>query len=613
LRNQGKAEAFVAAMWIERLRSARIGTRPLDPSQSAFVVTRLAVGACALLATLAYLAFSGAPPATRATLFLLTEAPLLSVIVLMCSGDLRNAQAASIVGWLVLAIGLEAMTDGLEMTAAVLFVVALIEAILTFDFRWIVGVSVGALGGLALHAARLWTTSSSAEASGLLIAAPLLIYVVALAAAAAAQHAAQARANRTPAHDLQMLISAMDDLVLRFDRSGAVLSIFGDKHMSYGLDARDLIGRGLFQRVHVADRPAFLKLIADAFDADSAVSAHLRIQMSATHTASGRFVEPYFASFDARVRHMATETEKEGPSVVCVLRDVTSARRTEEEAAAARQETAIAVESKTRFLANVSHELRTPLNAIIGFSEMLGNEALEPPDPAKRREYAKIISDSGHHLLEVVNTILDMSKIESGSMQVFPEPFVLPALVNQCCDMVQLRAEQSNIALLRDYHAGLDEVVADKRACKQILINLLSNALKFTPRGGRVKMRVRPEGNFVALSVIDSGVGIDAKDLERVGDPFFQASSAHDRAYEGTGLGLSVVRGLVGLHGGAIAIESAPRIGTTVTVRLPLDCRNQPLSTPAKIDVITRHGAIAHGPSADFERADQQKMVKKIA
>ena len=143
-----------------------------------------------------------------------------------------------------------------------------------------------------------------------------------------------------------------------------------------------------------------------------------------------------------------------------------------------------------------------------------------------------------------------MSKIELGSMQIFPEPFSLPKLVEQCCDMIQIKADQGQVTLARECRGDLEEVVADKRACKQILLNLLSNAVKFTPPRGTVTVRLRPEGNSLVLAVSDTGIGIGADDLARLGDPFFQASSSHDRSYEGTGLGLSVVRGLVGLHGG---------------------------------------------------------------
>ena len=241
---------------------------------------------------------------------------------------------------------------------------------------------------------------------------------------------------------------------------------------------------------------------------------------------------------------------------------------------------------------------------------MLASEELEPREAEKRREYANIIRDSGIHLHEVVSMILDMSKIESGSMQIFPEPFSLPKLVEQCCDMIQIKADQGQVTLARECRGDLEEVVADKRACKQILLNLLSNAVKFTPPRGTVTVRSRPEGNSLVLAVSDTGIGIGPDDLARLGDPFFQASSSHDRSYEGTGLGLSVVRGLVGLHGGAIAVESALKLGTTVTVRLPLDGRScDQGATTTKIETIARRHAAAQGEDI----GQDQDRVKKIA
>jgi cell cycle sensor histidine kinase DivJ len=222
---------------------------------------------------------------------------------------------------------------------------------------------------------------------------------------------------------------------------------------------------------------------------------------------------------------------------------------------------------------------------------MLSNPALEPAAAEKRRDYATIIHQSGQHLLAVVNGILDASKIESGSFDIHPEAFDLHDLIGQCCDMVGLKAEQTGVRLQREVAPGAGELVGDKRACKQIVLNLLSNALKFTPEGGRVAIAARPDGNSVLITVSDTGVGIAARDLPRLGDPFFQARAAYDRPADGTGLGLSVVRGLVGLHGGSIAIESAPGQGTRVSVRLPLDCRRVPAAPASvtKIETISRY------------------------
>ncbi|MCW2317939.1 His Kinase A (phospho-acceptor) domain-containing protein [Rhodoblastus acidophilus] len=265
---------------------------------------------------------------------------------------------------------------------------------------------------------------------------------------------------------------------------------------------------------------------------------------------------------------------------------------------------------RQRLLANVSHELRTPLNAIIGFSEMLANPDLAPKNPEQQREYARIINASGQHLLSIVNTILDMSKIESGVFAIEPEHFDLGALVDFSCDLVKLKAEEKHIELLAACAPNMGDIVADKRACKQILLNLLSNAVKFTPEGGKVAVSARAEGRLVVLNVSDTGIGVTPGELQRLGDPFYQARATYDRPYEGAGLGLSIVRGLVALHGGAISFASAPNEGASVTVKLPLDCREAERADAlsARIETVSRRdGAHKH------HSLHAHHQVKKIA
>lgn len=607
------------ASWIEHFVHESVAARPLEAARhKSFIVARLVVAACVLLATPLWLFFYGLPAASQSLIFFLAQTPLIAVVFLARTGNLRIAQSISIFGWLGMAIAVHGLTDGFETISIALLTISLVEAALTPEIVMVFVIEAATMDVLALTAGLRFPKANFATFEhstrvGILLA-PLLLYIALVAISAIRAENARAHADAQNARDLRLLTDAIGDIVLHLDRTGAVSSIVGDMHSNYGLGRRDLIGRGFFQRVHIGDRPAFLKLVSDAVDRDTPTTAVLRVQVGVTRSASGKYVEPIFNYFEARMcRAESTQDENvdsKAPAV-CILRDVTAAKRAEEAIAAARSESERVAAAKTRFLANVSHELRTPLNAIIGFSEMLADQGLAPSEPAKQREYAEIISQSGHHLLEVVNTILDMSKIESGAMQLFPEPFSLPGLVDQCCDMMQLKADQSGVTLAHDYRHDVDEIVADKRACKQILINLLSNAVKFTPPGGRVKVRLRPDGNLLAVTVVDSGIGISAGDLARLGDPFFQASESLDRTYEGTGLGLSVVRGLVGLHGGSITVESAPRSGTSVTVRLPLDCRGQTVNGPvsAEIETIARHGAAQYGSDVGFE----QETVKKIA
>ncbi|MFY9629127.1 MAG: HAMP domain-containing sensor histidine kinase [Methylocystis sp.] len=617
MRNSIDVLPTIVLEWLEMLAPKGAAKDPVeDARQKLFIAARFAAGFSALVSAPMWLFIFGVPSIQHVAQFILALTPLASIAVLKSTGDFRLAQNISICGWLALAISVGASTLGHEAIMISLLIIAMIEGALTMQVSVVIGI-VSIAFGLLFFEVSLPSSLAATATDRVALAcavAPLLLYMAALSVGAIFVEHARARWDRRNARDLRLLSDALGDIVVHFDRTGAVSSIIGDTHRTYGLETRDLLARGFFQRVHVADRPAFLKLVSDAISTSAPSNAVLRLQVGGAVNLEGGYVEPVFNYFDARICHVETgRREAYDPSapVVCILRDVTAAHQAEEEIAAARREAELAMAGKTRFLANVSHELRTPLNAIIGFSEMLGNVELEPQEPEKRREYARIISDSGHHLHEVVNSILDMSKIESGLMQIFPEPFAMPDLVEQCCDMIQLKADQGMITLTRDYPEDLEELVADKRACKQILINLLSNAVKFTPPNGNVTVRVWPEGNSLNLSVSDNGIGIAPNDLAHLGEAFFQASSSHDRAYEGTGLGLSVVRGLVGLHGGAIAVESALKAGTTVTVRFPLDGRGHPdyANASTKIEAIARHGLATPGQDISHE----QEMVKKIA
>jgi cell cycle sensor histidine kinase DivJ len=218
----------------------------------------------------------------------------------------------------------------------------------------------------------------------------------------------------------------------------------------------------------------------------------------------------------------------------------------------------------------MSHELRTPLNAIIGFSEMIAQEDVLRIDAARRKEYAQLINDSGQHLLSVVNGILDISKMESGNFEISLEPFApRPALIN-CCNLLALKARENGIDLVTVAPENLPQLVGDAKAFKQIVLNLVSNAIKFTERGGTVTVAAEADRSRLTVRVTDTGVGISAEDIKRIGDPFFQAGKTYQRRHEGTGLGLSIVKSLVALHGGEMSLQSKIDEGTTVTIMLPL-------------------------------------------
>ena len=220
----------------------------------------------------------------------------------------------------------------------------------------------------------------------------------------------------------------------------------------------------------------------------------------------------------------------------------------------------------------MSHELRTPLNAIIGFSEMIEHQLLGPVENKKYSEYATGIRESGEHLLDLISDILDMSKIEAGKYSLDLSSLRMGEIIKAAVKMVKGRAEEGKIRLEIDEEIAKDiKLVADARALKQIILNILTNAVKFTKEGGSVWMECHPREEHLTLKICDTGIGIPANQLASVLRPFEQVSTHYTKDYEGTGLGLSITKELVELHGGSINIESTVDIGTAVTIRLPYD------------------------------------------
>jgi len=406
------------------------------------------------------------------------------------------------------------------------------------------------LAGLGIVSALLFTTA-------------IALLVEQLARTSALLHRAEEDRYR-------LLAQNMTDVITRHDRSGAVLFVSPTAEQMLGAKAEDLHGQGLFDRVHVADRPGYLKALSDAAADGGSRSVEFRARRDGTAEAAD------FIWIEMRCRaleHTKGQLEPER-EVVAVMRDITQRKQEAEAIELARAEAERANAAKSRFLATMSHELRTPLNAVIGFSEMLCKESALMIDAARRHEYAELINESGCHLLSVVNGILDMSKIETGNFAITPEPFSPRQAIEDCSGLLALKARELGIELTTVLAGELPDIVADKRALNQIMLNLVSNAIKFTDRGGRITVSAMNEGSTFAVTVADTGVGIDSEDMARIGDPFFQARSSYDRRHDGTGLGLSIVKGLVALHGGDMEIASRIGEGTSITIRLPVDCES---------------------------------------
>ena len=252
-----------------------------------------------------------------------------------------------------------------------------------------------------------------------------------------------------------------------------------------------------------------------------------------------------------------------------VVSDITERKESEQALLRAKEQAEAANRAKNGFLATMSHELRTPLNVIIGFAEAIMSDMLETLGDSPYRDYARDIHQSGHQLLGIINDILDLTRLESGDLALTEDKVDLAALVKGVVAALQERADTKDIALLAALPQPLPPLWADARAMKQILRNLVTNAVKFTPRGGRVTVAVAVDNQGLALKVIDTGIGMTADEIEIARTPFRQVETTLTRASEGAGLGLPLTESLARLHGGTVQIDSGKGRGTTVTLRLP--------------------------------------------
>ena len=546
----------------------------------AFMALRLAGSLAAFAAFPVFLALRGAPSALESAVFAWLIAPILLSWFLSRTGRYEIAHALSSLSLAGLVMAIAANTGGMSSFAAVWLVLLPLEAALSASRRAVAFAAALAsscaallilLGQLDLlpapdtHGMSSNMLMTIAVASATFYAAGLAFGVEALVRTSASLLSLEEDRYR-------LLARNMGDVISRHRRNGAVQFISPAAEPMLGTPIARLLGHGLFDRVHVADRPAYLTALSDVASGGNARSVEFRLRRD-LQRAGKLNGEVDFVWVEMRCRPLepsSTAAASSEAEVVAVMRDVTDRKIQEQALDLARNAAEQADAAKTRFLATMSHELRTPLNAIIGFSEMIVREEALKLDAARRREYAQLIYDSGQHLLSVVNGILDMSKMESGNFEISPEPFAPRAALVNCCDLLALKARERGIDLVTDAPRDLPAVTGDPRAFRQIVLNLVFNAIKFTERGGKVTVSAAAEGSRLVLRVTDNGVGIAPDDLKRIGDPFFQAGKTYQRRHEGTGLGLSIVKSLVGLHSGEMTVQSKIGEGTTVTVTLPM-------------------------------------------
>lgn len=572
--------------WSESLKS--LGERLVhatvtDPYERAAQMRLFAValGAQPLIAFAVFSAASGVLPVAH----VLAMAGLAAgtALAVVCAVSMSGQSVfAGLVGLLVLSALCAASVAAAGGMAGPMAVLAIVPAV---ESWWVRRSRIGLMTGLVFSASIVIALAiigpiGAHAAPGWLALAPLLWIATLLLRL----HSAQDRMTRArqEADEAAAQAELLPVVTLRLDRDGLVETASSRARSVLGLHPGLLLGDGLFKRLHVTDRVSWLTAVADIRDGAPGGEAALRIRLPEREDGEAPAMQAFHARF-ARTRSGET---------IVFLSDDSRNEDLRRELDKVRENAESGSAAKNRFLASVSHELRTPLNAIIGFADILDQELFGGFEDPRQKEYVGLISRSGQHLLSVVNAILDVSKIESGAYAIHAEAFDFREAAAMPCSIAEQQAAARNIAVVKALGADLSELVADRRAVQQILINLLSNAVKFTPEGGKVTLGARRAGDHFTFWVNDTGIGIAEQDLKRLGQPFMQIQNDYTRNFEGTGLGLSLVKGLVQLHGGMIAIDSAPGEGTCVSVTLPVSgAKNAPrrLTEAAREEERTSH------------------------
>ncbi len=561
--------------WFETLVHPSVKTdRVIRARHRSFISSHFLGGLLALCVIPVYLAVFGPPDLVEALAFAWFVSPVTIAVLLSKTGRYKTAHTISAINLSGLVTFAATLTGGLSSFLIAWMLVVPIEAALSASKRVIVVAmtcAIAALFGLwgAEFLAILPAPRQLGLSDGLLLVlgtGSAIAYAGGVALSVHNIHKESEQSVRDSERRYRLMSENATDLITRHRPNGHVLFASLGAERFVGCTAETLMGEGFFDRILVADRPAYLTAIARAARGNGETSVEFRLEGNCKGHAD-REIGFFWVEMRCRkIRYSGQNDE-----IVAVTRDISERKAQETALTQSREEAERASLAKTHFLANMSHELRTPLNAIIGFSEILTDSTDGADKAVHNREYASLIHESGRHLLNVVNDILDMSRIETGKFEIFTEHFDPRPMIDICCQMVKPQLMSAQLEIVQNVAPDLPEILADERACKQILLNLLSNAIKFSEPGGKVFVDTSIIDGSMVMAISDTGVGISEHDLPRIGNPFIQADAAYNRKHEGTGLGLSVVKGLVALHGGTMSIDSQEGIGTTVKVRLPVN------------------------------------------
>ncbi len=587
--------------------------------RTSLLVSHIAGGVLSVLVLASYLISTGRVSLAAGAITLLFAAQFAIAAYLGRSGRLETAHLMAAANLAAIVSAAAALSGGTASFAVVWLALVPVEAALSSDRRTMILASAIALSAfLGLHFATVPgglppPVSASIPGNALVFIGTCgaILYAGAVVAQVQALHRTSAHALENSHERYRLIAENANDLITRHDATGRVTFASLSAAQLLGLAPATLVADGGFERRLTSEsRGLYGEAIAACLvdGTASCVELELAPPIAGENRPPVRWLEMRCQAVPVRE---GEGREFRHRSVIAVTRDITQRKAEAAALAEARDEAQRASRAKSSFLAVMSHELRTPLSAIIGFSELLHRELLIKAREPKHAEYCRVIHQSGEHLLSLVKDLLDMSKIESGHFHVELETVPIDELVSEAVQSLRPMAETKGLKLVCELDRNLPEVHADRRAVRQIVLNLVSNACKFTPAGGTVAVSAVRTGARVELAVTDTGIGIAAEHLERLGEPFYQVDTRYSRSSEGTGLGLSIVRGLTELHGGALKIESEIDRGSRFAVSFAVDTEAEdfavsPAGRPsaAIVDLAeiharnqARNAAVSHRPA----------------